>query len=128
VDFQFFQKYLLVIAKRTYKQILSKKEALYYYKYVRKLRHNIKYLENNDVANAIAYVQGFEDKQGRRVRNGVLARPRKALSLACRDVRDVLEGMKRWELTEVKVVCECGTKSPMGQNHSSWCQMFKKEF
>ena len=24
--------------------------------------------------------------------------------------------------------CECGTKADRGQNHSNWCQMFKKEF
>lgn len=24
--------------------------------------------------------------------------------------------------------CECGTKAELGQNHSSWCDLFKKEF
>jgi hypothetical protein len=25
-------------------------------------------------------------------------------------------------------VCECGSKTPVGQNHSSWCKLFKREF
>jgi hypothetical protein len=24
--------------------------------------------------------------------------------------------------------CECGTKAPIGQGHSSWCQKYRKEF
>lgn len=24
--------------------------------------------------------------------------------------------------------CECGTKAKMGQNHSLWCQCYRKEF
>ena len=27
-----------------------------------------------------------------------------------------------------QVSCECGTKSPMGQGHSNWCMLYRKEF
>jgi hypothetical protein len=30
--------------------------------------------------------------------------------------------------TPVAVKCECGTKAKIGQHHSSWCQLYKKEF
>lgn len=28
---------------------------------------------------------------------------------------------------ELKGICECGTKAKMGQNHSYWCELYKKE-
>lgn len=30
--------------------------------------------------------------------------------------------------TETKNQCECGTGSPLGQNHSQWCKCFRSEF
>lgn len=27
-----------------------------------------------------------------------------------------------------KSECECGTKQPLGQGHSTWCEMYKSEF
>ena len=29
---------------------------------------------------------------------------------------------------EVLQKCECGTKAKVGQGHSSWCDLFRKEF
>ena len=50
-----------------------------------------------NVTDMIKYVNNFENKQTNRIGNGFLIKPKKALNLACEDVRDVLESMKRFE-------------------------------
>ena len=44
-------------------------------------------------------------------------------------VLDNYDGMEKGIGTKVELnVCECGTKNPVGNGHSTWCQRFKKEF
>jgi hypothetical protein len=102
MDYIFFQKHLLTIARYTHSRILFRKERLYYYKFVRKLSYHIRYLDDKNVTKAIAYVGIFEDRQERRIRNGFFIKPRKVLRLACQDVKDVLESMKRFEGTDAE--------------------------
>ena len=97
MDTSFFQERLLVIAKHRYWNILFEKERLYYRKYIGKLNYHISYLNDSNVDAAITYVHKFEDRQANRVRNGFIIKPRKMLTLACKDTIDVLEGMQRWD-------------------------------
>lgn len=74
-----------------------KKERQYYYRFMLKLSYNLEHLGTKDITKAMEYVEEFEFRQGSRVKNGFFIKPRKALSLACQDARDVLKSMKRWD-------------------------------
>jgi hypothetical protein len=93
----FFLQRLLTIAQYRHSRILLKKERRYYQRYVMKLSYHIEHLYGKNITEAIQYVEEFESRQGSRVKNGFFTKPRKALSLACADVKDVLESMKRWD-------------------------------
>ena len=97
MDNDFFSKHLLTIARETYVHILFKKERLYYYKYIRKLRYHVIHLSDRSVDNALGYVDAFEYTQSKRIKNGVFVKPKKMLALACKDVRDVVKSMRRFE-------------------------------
>ena len=102
MDPLFLSKYLLTVAQYRYRNILSKKEKRYYYRYAMKLSYHLQYLCDSKVASALDYVNDFETKQTNRIKDGLFVKPRKALYLACADARDVLEGMRRWDGVEVE--------------------------
>src|SRR5580700_4195500 len=97
MDTFFFLKRLFVIAQYRHAHILFKKEQKYYQRYLMKLAYHIETLGTTDIDKALEYSNEFEYKQRLRIKNGFFIKPRKALGLACEDVRDVLQGMKRWE-------------------------------
>jgi len=97
MDTKFFSRHLLTIAKHNHKYIPFRKERLYYYRFIRKLNYHIIYFCSKNVTDMVKYVNNFENKQTNRIGNGFLIKPKKALNLACEDVRDVLESMKRFE-------------------------------
>lgn len=97
MDFAFFQSRLHVITRHRYTQLLVREERPYYYRYVMKLLYHIKYLKTKEIDEAVAYVNEFEDKQANRIKNGFFVKPKNMVELACKDVRDVLQAMKRWE-------------------------------
>lgn len=39
---------------------------------------------------------------------------------------DNFENINVSEATNMK--CECGTKAPISQHHSNWCDLYKREF
>lgn len=45
-----------------------------------------------------------------------------------RAILDNYPGMVDGSGTKIKVKCECGSKGPMGQSHSTWCDFYKREF
>jgi hypothetical protein len=97
MDTSFFSQHLLTIARYRYPQLLFAKERLYYYLYVRKLNCHIISFGSRNVKENLEYVQDFEYKQSQRIKNGWLIKPKKMLALACRDTKDVLQSMKRFE-------------------------------
>jgi hypothetical protein len=44
------------------------------------------------------------------------------------NILDNNEGMVAQGTKAMGNECECGTKNPVGEGHSTWCQRFKKEF
>lgn len=97
MDLILFQERLTTIAKHRYSQLLMKEERPYYFRYIMKLNYHIKYLQNKEIDKAMEYVNDFEDKQTKRIKDGMFVRPRNMVKLACKDARDVLQAMKRWE-------------------------------
>jgi hypothetical protein len=55
------------------------------------------YNGNEDVNKALQFINQFEKKEIKRVKNGFFYKPSKALIQACRDCRDVMESMKIYE-------------------------------
>lgn len=100
MDRDFFSKRLFSIAFYQYQYIPFKIERLYYFKYIRKLRYHLitlGYDGKNDVDKALSYIHAFEDRESRRIKNGFICKPKKALHLACSDAKDVVESMRRYE-------------------------------
>lgn len=62
-----------------------------------KLSYNLEYLGAKNAIQALAYVDQFEKTQSKRIKNGLVVKRKNMLLLACRDARDVLQGMKRWD-------------------------------
>lgn len=97
MDTFFLSQRLLTIARHRYQSIWLKKERQYYYRYMLKLSYNLEYLGAKTAVEALEYLNKFENNQSKRVKNGVMIKPKKMLELACKDARDVLQGMKRWD-------------------------------
>lgn len=99
MDNSFFSQRLLTIARHTYQNICLKKDRRYYHRYVCKLSYNLEYLNTQDIDQLISFVEEFKDKQSKRIKNGIFIKPKNMLVLACRDTKDVLESMQRFDGT-----------------------------
>src|ERR1700676_3481164 len=97
MDTTFFSKYLLAIARNRHSKLLFATEQLYYRRYISRLSYIIQYLDMKDINNAIYYVNNFENRQRKRVKNSIFVKPKILLEFACEDTRDVLQGMWRFE-------------------------------
>ena len=45
-----------------------------------------------------------------------------------KNVLDNYQGMVNGGGTKMINKCECGTQNPLGQGHSGWCLLYRKEF
>lgn len=97
MDMQFFLKYVDSIAKYRKTQFSIKKEKVYYQKYIGKLKDRLVWLNCNNIDNFIFWVKVFRLNESSKIKNGLFVKPKNSLKLACGDVIEVLEAMRRFE-------------------------------
>jgi len=96
MDKEFLNKRLKAIGSYQYGRIKSQKERVYYISYFKKLTSELK-LRGKDLRTCLGCINSFFTREKLVMESSLFFRQKSVLELACKNARDVVVSMQRWE-------------------------------